>query len=497
MSSEGRRLAVGTGWTLTSTLVALTVGGVLNPILVLYLGIRGYGEWAASIAVTSLFGMGGDLGVAGALTKFTAERQGRDEDLGSLPGSTLLFGVVAGGIAGGALAALSSVIGSNSAYPRFAVLLQIQAVQMPLNLGIASLLGLYQGRRLFRALAGVSILQVAGSFALTIGFLTFGWGIEGVMLASLLTSCAVFATIATLNRSDLKFRGYAGLRADLRALVPFGFQLTLTNAFSTALYQVDLVVLTFLVKNPDQLGLYALATFVVRTLWIIPGSISVTTYPVISQYAAATRSGRVARYMSTALAASIAITGVLGSAIVLFGRPAIALIFGMSATPAFDLALLMLLGTAFLGSLRSVASAIPSVGRPDVGLRVSMVGAALLLALSVPLALTWGAPGAAVAVTLAFSSVAILLLWSLHRYVLQPQGVTLDTRRAWRTGVLAAALVTISFAFSLPTDPSFGSVAIAGVVCALAALVLIETSGGRQMWAVLMNRPTPEAAERG
>src|SRR3989442_1599654 len=177
--SERRRLAVGTGWTLLSTLIALAVSAVLNPVIVLYLGVAGYGEWAAAVAVASLFGVGGDLGVAGALTKFTAERQGRQQDLGSLAGNALLFALLAGCAAGGVLAMLASVLARDLAYPDFAVLLQIQAAQMPINLGIASLLSLYQGRRMFRSLAVISILMVTGSFGLTIAFLTGGRESDG------------------------------------------------------------------------------------------------------------------------------------------------------------------------------------------------------------------------------------------------------------------------------------------------------------------------------
>ncbi|SRR6266487_2205151 len=497
MTSESRRLAVGTGWTLLSTIVALCVGAILSPVIVRYVGIAGYGEWAAAIAVASLFGLAGDLGVAGALTKFTAERHGAHEDVGSMPGSALVIGLACGGLAGGILLALSPILGSGASYPEFSGLLRIQAVQMPPNLGIASILGLYQGRRLFRALAGFSIVQVAGSFGLAVILLAAGFGIAGVMLASLATSGAIFAAAVAMNRRVLTFRGYRAFHADFAKLVPFGLQLTLTNAFSSALYQIDLVVLTFLLHDAEVIGLYALATFVTRSLWIFPGSIGTTTYPVVSEYAAAANgSGRVSRYVSTALIASIAITGVLSSALVLFGRPAFALVFGSSAVSSFDLCLLMLCGTAFLGCLRSVASAIPSVGRPDVALRISLVGAAVLLALSVPLITEWAAAGAAIAVTITFSAVAVLLLWSLHVYVIQPHRVAFDVRRASRTGLFASALIGVSLASALAPGPTLEATLVAGVVLSVGTFALVEISGGRQAWLAVIGRRSGEAAER-
>jgi len=43
MITERRRLVLGTSWTFASTLVALVVGAILNPVLVLFLGVGGYG----------------------------------------------------------------------------------------------------------------------------------------------------------------------------------------------------------------------------------------------------------------------------------------------------------------------------------------------------------------------------------------------------------------------------------------------------------------------
>src|SRR5437867_1505495 len=106
MTSERRKLVLGASWTLASTVVGLGAGAILNPVLVLYLGVGGYGVWASAIAIASLFGIGGDLGVSGALTKFIAEAGKRESKNRSLAASALGFGVLAGCIAGVALTAL-------------------------------------------------------------------------------------------------------------------------------------------------------------------------------------------------------------------------------------------------------------------------------------------------------------------------------------------------------------------------------------------------------
>src|SRR2546427_12246054 len=110
MSSERRKLVLGASWTLASTMVALGAGAILNPILVLYLGVDGYVIWASAIAIASLFGLGSDLGISGALTKFIAERRGGQLEIGYLAGSALPLCLVDGFVAGAGLFGFSCLL---------------------------------------------------------------------------------------------------------------------------------------------------------------------------------------------------------------------------------------------------------------------------------------------------------------------------------------------------------------------------------------------------
>src|SRR2546422_5682897 len=141
MTSERRRLFVGTSWSLASTGVALVVGVVLRGLVVAYVGIAGYGIWASAIAIASLVSLGGDLGVAGALTRSVAESGGRKRDTRSLATSALSFGLTSGAIIGVVLASLSGSIERFLGFANFSRLLIILALQTPPNLGISSLFG--------------------------------------------------------------------------------------------------------------------------------------------------------------------------------------------------------------------------------------------------------------------------------------------------------------------------------------------------------------------
>ena len=496
MTSERRRLVLGTSWTLASTLVALLAGAVLNPVLVLYLGVDGYGIWASAIAVASLFGIAGDLGVSGALAKFVAEREGKPEGLGSLAGTAVAFGFGAGGAAGVALAIVSRFIGSYGSYTTFGLLLMIQAAQMPFNLATASLLGLLQGRRHFRRLALLTIVQSVGGLALALAFLLLGQGLVGIMVASVVTSILVFVMQVVLNRNDVIYHGVLAAKGDLKRLVPFGIQLTATNALSTLLYQVDIVALSIVTGNPVIVGTYALAVFITRASWIVPGSVSMTTYPVTSQYAAAKEWPRISRYLSTALLASVAIIGALASAFILFGRPLLRIFFGTASLGAYDLALVLLVGTGFLGAVRSVAPSIPAAGRPDIGLWISAAGAASLVVLSFGLSWLFGAGGAALAVSISFSFVACLLLWAIERYVLGPEGSHIEFKRVLLTSGAAVTASALSLLLALPDNARSDAAAAAVVIWAGIATMLGMASGGRETWGDFLRRPGQAAPER-
>ena len=235
MTSERRRLVLGASWTVASTIVALAVGAIFNPVLVLYLGVEGYGIWASAIAIASLIGLGGDLGVASALTKIVAGRRGLDQGVGSLVSSALVIGIFAGIAAGAGLAVLARFIGQYFAYNQFALLLELQAIQMPLNLGASSLMGVIQGKREFRPLAFFTMGQSVSNLLVALGLLALGLGIPGVMIGALLTSAVVFSLLVVSMKAELIFVGFAKFRKDFRQLIPFGLNVTATNALSTLL----------------------------------------------------------------------------------------------------------------------------------------------------------------------------------------------------------------------------------------------------------------------
>lgn len=497
MASERRKLAIGASWTAASTLVALIAAAILNPLIVVYLGVDGYGIWATAIAIASLVGLGGDLGVAGALTKFVAERKGQRKEVGSLAGSALVFGLLAGLVAGAALMGLSLGMRGYLGHPQFPLLLQLQAAQMPFNLGTASLLAVLQGGRQFRKLALFGIAQSVGGLSASLAFIVAGQGLAGVMIAGLMTSALGFGCLLLTCRRDLHYGGFATLRSDIRRLVPFGIALTATNALSTVLYRVDVVVLSFLVQAPTVVGAYALAVFITRGLWILPSSISTTTYPAVSQYSAAGEHDRVSRYLPAALTASAALTGILATSLILFGRPALQVVFGPGAQAAYEYALWLLIGTAALGTLRSVAPSLPAIGRPVLGFAISAVSATILTALALAMTAAFGATGASVAVSVAFTIDAALLVWAIDRYILRPKPGLMSSRTVVRTAAVAVVAAVGAVGLASPIETTLAHAAAGAVLLIAASVALIKASGGRDTWGPFLGRPRWPLVERG
>ncbi len=162
-------------------------------------------------------------------------------------------------------------------------------------------------------------------------------------------------------------------------------------------------------KSDLLIGYYSIAVFLARVLWIVPGSLSVVAYPAISEYSVGGARNRIRGLVNRGLRFSAGIVGVSAVFLAYFGPEVLMILFGMQALPAFAPLALLLFGMAMLGTAKSVASGISSVGRPDLGLAISLVGLATSVALNVLFIPTLGLLGAALATTLAYALISILL----------------------------------------------------------------------------------------
>ncbi len=411
---------MGTSWTMTSTIVGVIIGLVSRPVLVEFVGIDGYGVWASAIAVAAMFSLGGDLGVASALPKIVAERRSQRKDEGTIASSGLLFALFTGAIAGAALLLSSPFIGQRIAFPDFPLLLQIQSVQMPFNFGIGSLLALLQGGRSFRAYSLSTILLASANLVFMTLLLSLGAGLVGVMVASLLSTTLLFALLVVTYRKWLPVPNFRDLRADLTQLVPVGLQLTVSIFLSRIMYQVDVVILSFWTVDPTIVGSYSLAVFVARVLWILPGSIGLTTYPVVSEYFVQRDSRRLSAYLRTALT------------------------------------------------------------RPGVAVRISAAGAILTSIFSLLITPIAGSSGTAIAVSISFLWVSVALVWATDKYVLPREGRSQFYRKL---GPVVAGAIVFSLAaipFAAPESDSWALV-VAGVIWGAGSVALLIASGGRSI----------------
>ena len=231
---------------------------ISQPVLVAFVGVEGYGVWASTIAIASLFSLGGDLGVASALPKLIAERRGRRQDEGTLASSSLLFALFTGSVAAGALALCAPLLGGFVNFPNLTLLLRIQSLQMPFNFALGSLLARLQGARNFRAYSLAATTLAVANVILMAAFLVLGTGLPGVITASLLATVGVFCLMMVVYRKSVPFRGISAFKRDISVLVPFGVQLTLSIILSQIMYQIDVVLLSLWLRNAQVIGMYAL-----------------------------------------------------------------------------------------------------------------------------------------------------------------------------------------------------------------------------------------------
>ncbi len=405
---ERDRVFWGTGYAVIATIVSLIAGILLRPLIVWFIGIGEYGAFALALAILGIATLATDLGLGGALTKFVAEE--RDEERRrELISSAIIAAVLSGFVATLVVLEISPVVGATFRIQGIASLLAVFAWMPPFSFGANSCLAALSGlRRMRRYGFGSAAINGLG-LAIVAGVLILGGKAADAALAMVLAGAANLGLLLFLLRSYLRRIGIRKIASTVRRLVSFGIHLSATNAASVLLYQIDIVLLGLLTGDSVLVGYYSIAILLARALWIFPGSIAVVAYPAFSEYAGRQTKSRIEAFANQAVRFSASIVGFSVIGFSYFGREILTILFGPASQPSYVPLLILLLGAGLLGVMRSVASGIPGVGRPALGAQIAFAGLAASVSLCLALIPPFGLLGAAIATTLAYSLIALLL----------------------------------------------------------------------------------------
>ncbi len=264
---------------------------------------------------------------------------------------------------------------------------------------------IFRARRRYRVIVWTTILE---KLALLCGVL-----LAASMEASIVPIVAVYALVGgakVLAVAVIAERtGYVAFQwvppRRALALLRRSGPLALTS-IATSLRRLDVTLVSAF--SPAAGGLYGVADRIVTATYIVPNSAASALFPVLGNHGDQFGASRRA---SLALAAAGLVVAVVG---VVTAEPLIALLFGSEFSGAVPVLQLLFIATPAMYLSGPVTTGLVTAGRyRDIYLITvpAMVGGLLLIPLGY---LAFGIEGAALAVLLRASSMAIGLWWRLH-----------------------------------------------------------------------------------
>jgi O-antigen/teichoic acid export membrane protein len=226
------------------------------------------------------------------------------------------------------------------------------------------------------------------------------------IVAQAVSAIAALAWVWVVARPRL-----AGFRKCARASLRFGIEAYLANLVWTLLLRADTMLLGYL-SGAMAVGIYSVSVLLAEMLWYLSRALATALSPRI---AGATREEAI---LLAQRAARLGFWAVLiaGLSLAVIVHPLVRLTFGRAFLPSVTPFLLLLPGTIF-GALASPLSLYftQQCGRPRVNALMSGAGLTVNLALNAFWIPRYGPSGAAAASSIAYTLVALLLVWRCGR----------------------------------------------------------------------------------
>lgn len=272
-------------------------------------------------------------------------------------------------------------------------------------------LGVLQGRQRIPAVNLVNLIQALLTPVGTVGFVVgLGWGLIGAVLAVVVAGWAALGLTVWLVRQEGARLRPLWERTLLRTALSYGLRGWLANILQFFNYRLDTFLLNGFV-GAAAVGLYSVAVALAEMLWYLPNAVGFVLFP----RAAASSAAAMNRLTPRVLAVTLTLTALAAVALAVIGRYLIVLVFSVSFAAAYGPLLALLPGVVLLGGAKVLANDIAGRGFPQynslaagVGLVVTVVGDLLLIP-------RYGAVGAGLASSAAYTMVFLMALFLYHR----------------------------------------------------------------------------------
>ncbi len=371
---------------------------VLRAVLILYaariLGTEGYGVFSYVLSVAAFFTILSDIGLSPLLTRESVRQPEKVQTYLSTT-FALKLGLIA-------ITVLATIIGT----PYFT---NVDAA-LPLIPLVAILLALDSLRGFSYSIARAqNRMQFEAGFIMLTDFFITAFGL--VILFTQPTTMGL--TLAYTVGSGLGTLGaFWALRKELGGLLKHFDRALVKPIFSSAwpfaimsllggfMINIDTIVLGIF-RSASELGLYAAAQRPIQILYMIPGLVAVSIFPIVSWHVHRGEIGESKKILETSLTALLAVGLPVTVGGMILGAPLINLLFGSAysgATLTFQL-LLVTVPMIFIGTI--VGNTIFAHDKQRIFIFSTGTGAIMNVVLDLLLIPTYGIAGSAVATIIA------------------------------------------------------------------------------------------------
>lgn len=465
----------------SAKVLATVIAIISTPIIVRLLGPGGYGDYAVLLSIYSLYMIPISSAITEGVQKFVAEP--RSDDWSELVIQFYLLLAVLLVALGGllllvftSLGLASSIFGDEFTL-YFYVLVAFIVVGQFRGLTMHTVLGF----GLEHINGPLSVLKKFLIVSVGIGFVVAGFGVVGMLIGNIVANVVVATIAGVVIARRISVRKLLSVPETIpyRELLSFNGLNVVLVLLVMSLFHVDVVMVRTLVGD-QATGYYKAALALAEYIWIVPIVLqslllhSTSTLWSEGNYdQITTLAGRVTRY-TTLLVVLMAI------GLAAMAHRFVPIYYGSDFTAATIPLLLLLPGAVGFAIARPLQAICQGSGELRTLVMAMAVAAVLNVVLNAILIPLYGIHGAAVATSISYGSMFLLLVWAAWQIGYDPLSDFRPGRIATTAGL--AGVPIFWMAYSIPNDllaflivPIAGTILFTGIALLTGALDVGET----------------------
>lgn len=405
---EKRKFALDVGLTFIASSINMLLSFAITVFLGRYLGAGDLGLYHMTSTIYGIIMLFAGIGIPTVIIKYVAEY--RDERNKS--NIIISSGVITSfflGIGFSVLIYFSSGIFEEIFHMQgLSNLLKILSLVFPFALVGAALLGLLNGKREMKKYSIATVIQAVLMLFISLLSIYLGYGVPGLVGGIVISSMVSCSYLISVSRSYFEISLENYFQTTKKMLV-FGAQIFGVNAINMINYQADTIMIGYFL-TAASVGYYGVASGFSKFFWIIPQAIQTITYPATAEYWSKNYNSALQTMIDKSMKYTACLLFPIGLSVGFFSKEIITIMFGDAFVSSVLPLQILIVGTVIFGLIKAIGGSVTAVGRPDLGLKVVVISAAINITLNFLLIPYFGIIGAAIATVVSLSINALLIL---------------------------------------------------------------------------------------